>query len=342
MSDALDGARLPAIPVAIEVTDAGTRLSALIGEGASPRRVQERLSLPLRPDEAHDGIAEFVFRALQDTEGHAGAGRSQQPPISLAVALAGQVHQASGTVLQADGLPEWSNLALGHRLRQRFPFVSIESAINAAALAESAKGAGAAFASAFYVSLGRRVRAAFVVDGIVIRGAHDSAGQLGHWRVSEDGPRCVCGAAGHLDPIASAQSIVRNMIGLASASEESHAAMLRVAHGRAEAISSAQVLELAGEGDPAAQAVTNAAIDSLSATIANVVAVLDPGGVVVDGPFGQELERLLSRIRAGVHRLTAPFAAPITIVASHFGARGVLEGARLIAEQAADGHGHAG
>lgn len=338
-----DGVRQPIAPVGVEVTDAGTRLIALTGAGATRQRRQERLSHPLGPDDAQMVIAEFAIRALHDTTAADEAAVGQQRLASLAVVIPGLVERASGTVLQADGLPEWTHLALGSQLvGQRFASVTVESAVNAAALAEASLGAGTAFESMFYVSLGRRVSGAWVTDGKVIRGAHDRAGQIGHWRISADGFRCACGAAGHLDPVASAQSIVRNMIGLASGSEESHAAMLAVSHGRAEAMSAAQIFELAREGDAAAEAVTTMAIDGLSVAIANVVAVLDPGGIVIDAPFAGQTERFLDRLRASVGQLTASFAPPTSLVASHFGATGALEGARLIAEQAAWERGHAG
>lgn len=339
MTDQSTDVRRPVVPVGVEVTDAGTQLSALVGAGKASRHLRERLTAPLSPEEARDAIAEISLRAVAQWSR---SGAAYPSRVALGVTVSGRVQATSGVVLRADGLPTWTGFALGQELRQRFAQVTIESAVNAAALAEAWAGAAGEYSSALYVSLGRRVSLAVVVDGAVIRGAHEGAGQLGHWQLAEAGPRCACGAQGHLDPVSSAQSIVRNMIGLASDSERSHAEMLRVAHGRAEAMSAAQVLELADEGEPAARTVINAAVDGLSSAIANVVAALDPGVVVVDGPFAARTEALLDRLRDRVHALTATFAEPVPIVASHFGSLGALEGARLLAERAVVGASNAG
>lgn len=324
--------RRATIPIGVEVTDAGTRLSGLVRWNSTSHPLRERRELPLSPDEAHSAIGNLALRALREANATDG---DQPSKISLCVAISGRVDRASGAVIQADGLPGWAALGLGEQLRQRFSYVVVESVVNAAALAEAWTGAGKARASMLYISLNRRVSAAYVVEGSVLRGAHERAGQLGHWRLSMDGPRCVCGAQGHLDPVASAQSIVRNMIGLASGSEESHEAMLRVAHGRVEAMSAAHVLELAEAGDPLAQAVTNAAIDGLSVVIGNLIAALDPAVIVLDGPFAGKMDALLDLVRSRVHGMTDTYAEPVAIVASLHGPLGALEGARLIAEREA-------
>ena len=331
MSETPDKRAAPPTPVGVEVADAGVRLTALVGSDSSGRRFQERRSSPIQATEAHSVIADFALRSLIEAGLLDDKERVDHlPHVSLCVAIAGRVGGAS-VVLQAQGLPEWANLPLGKLLSQRVARARVESAVQAAALAEATIGAGNGSSSVLYVAIGRRISSALVVGGEIWHGAHDGAGQLGHWRVAAQGPRCVCGAQGHLDPLASAQSIVRNMIGLASDSDESHSAMLRVTHGRAEAMGAAQVMRLAIEGDRAAESVMSAAIDGLSDALANLVAILDPEIIVLEAPFGAETEAVIAALRERVNTLTATFAEPATIVASGLGPLATLEGARLLA-----------
>jgi glucokinase len=165
----------------------------------------------------------------------------------------------------------------------------------------------------------------------VVRGAHDKAGEIGHWRVGASGPRCACGAEGHLEPVASAQAIVRAMIGRASDSDESLEAILRVTHRRAEALTAAQVVRLADEGDPIATSVIGAAVEGLAAALANLTAVLDPAIIVLDGPFAGQWDTFIGRIQERMRAWTPGFAATATIIPSRLGTRAVLEGARLLA-----------
>jgi glucokinase len=75
------------------------------------------------------------------------------------------------------------------------------------------------------------------------------------------------------------------MIGRASASDESTAAMLRISGGRAEAMSATQVVELAATGDAAAQSVIEDAADALASALAALCLALDPGSIVIGGPL---------------------------------------------------------
>jgi glucokinase len=159
-----------------------------------------------------------------------------------------------------------------------------------------------------YVALGRTVSAAFLLDGRLYRGAHGRSGDLAHWLVRPDGPRCSCGARGHLQPIASAQSLVRTMIGRAVDHPASEAAMLRVSGGRAEAMTAPQVARLAAEGDPVAAGVIGEAVEALAAALANLVAALDPGVVVLGGPLAAG-DAFLGPLGERLAALCRPFGA---------------------------------
>jgi glucokinase len=91
------------------------------------------------------------------------------------------------------------------------------------------------------------------------------------------------------------------MIGHASASDESTAAMLRVSGGRAEAMSAAQVVKLAVAGDPAAQSVVQDAVEALADALAALSLMLDPGCIVIGGPLaladGYYFQALDKRLR---------------------------------------------
>jgi glucokinase len=100
------------------------------------------------------------------------------------------------------------------------------------------------------------------------------------------------------------------MIGRASASDESTAAMLRASGGRAEATSAAQVVALAAEGDLAAQSVIQDATEALATALAALSLMLDPGVIVVGGPLALANPyyfRLLNeRLRAHTVRTISP------------------------------------
>jgi glucokinase len=208
--------------------------------------------------------------------------------------------------------------------------VAVASATGAGALAEAERFGKSPGQRALYVSNGRTITSALVVDGVVEGGE----GQLGHLRVWDEGPRCSCGLRGHLEPIASAQSIVRTMIGRASGSDESHAAMLRISGGRAEAMTASQVVALAEQGDPIATDVVGVVLDALAIALADVVAVAAPSVVILGGPLVEAGEGFIGRLRERVVALVAPFAVPPVLRWGMLEPFAALLGAALVAELA--------
>lgn len=87
--------------------------------------------------------------------------------------------------------------------------VVIEDTARAAALAEARGGAAAGTADVLFLSLGDRIGAALILDGILYRGAAGVAGELGHVVVKENGARCTCGNYGCLQTLASRGAILQ-------------------------------------------------------------------------------------------------------------------------------------
>lgn len=70
------------------------------------------------------------------------------------------------------------------------------AALGAYALHGSPHGAGGSMA---YLNLGTGIAAGFVKDGALWRGAHGTAGEVGHISVDPNGPLCKCGQRGCIE-----------------------------------------------------------------------------------------------------------------------------------------------
>jgi glucokinase len=319
--------------VGVEIADSGTRLVVALSTERGARRWHARLPAPPTATEAVARIHELIARALAESNTapeHAG-----RPDVSVGVALAGRVDAARGMVRDLPLAHGWQDFPLAAALTARWggPAV-IHTTTQAAALAEARLGAGRGRRELIYLVLGRGVMASFVLRGRVYYGAHGQTGDLGHWQANEHGPRCSCGALGHLEPIASAQSLVRNMIGKAVDRPESNAAMLHITGGRAEAMTAEQVVTLAARGDPAAGEVVGAALDALAPALANLVASLDPEAIVLGGPLASAGEAFLGPLRTRLETLCRPFTSPPVLLVGELEPAAALTGAVLSAELA--------
>lgn len=308
--------------VGIELAEAGTRISALAEISGGIRTATRRSRMPPSPEEAAEQIVGLVAELTANTELRA---------VGLGIAVNGRVDAATGVIHTLRYATGWEEVALADRVAatMRIP-VSLDTATNAAALAEAHRGAGGGYSHVLYVLPAQSVTSAYIVSGCVVRGASGMEGQIAHLQVRESGPRCSCGATGHLEPLASAQAIVRNMIGRASESDESIAAMLRTSAGRAEAMSAAQVARLAAEGEPAASAVLADALDALASALVCALALLDPDVIVLGGPLAMAGSWYFEQLRTRVRDKRQPFAPP-PLVAGTLEPRAILLGALEVA-----------
>jgi glucokinase len=321
--------------VGVEIADSGTRMVVALEAERATRRWYTRLAAPPSAPEAVEHVHTLIARALADSgtpSADDGAG------VAIGVALAGQVDAARGVVRDVRLAAGWTDYPLASVLAERWggPVV-VRTTTQAAALAEAQVGAGRGRGDLLYLVLGRSISAGFVLGGTVYCGPRGRAGDLAHWLVRPGGPRCSCGAQGHLEPIASAQSLVRRMIGRAVDHEDSNAAMLRISGGRAEAMTAEQVVHLAVEGDPVARAVVDEALDALAPALANLVAVLDLEAIVLGGPLALAGEGFLEPLGARLAAFRPPVAPAPLLLAGELEPGAALIGA-LLSAGATRGH----
>lgn len=320
--------------VGVEIADGGMRMVATLASAdmtdnsatTTGRRWHHHLASPPTPEEALAALNELIEQALAE-------GRAEGThPEGVGIALWGDVDPTRGTTLGMPHASGWEDFPLAARLADHWRTqVRLQSAATVAGLAEATSGAGRDARVMLYLHSGRTITSALIVAGAIVPGASGRAGKLGHWLVQPNGPRCSCGMVGHLDPIASAQTIVRRTIGLASGSDSSTAAMLRVSGGRAEAMSVRQVVQLAREGDLSAATVLDDAWDALAVALANLVAALDPGVIVIGGAPAEAGDAFCGPLRERLETLCGSWRPAPAILPGALEPRAALLGACLLA-----------
>lgn len=236
------------------------------------------------------------------------------------------------TMYRAEG---WDQLPLKDVIEQQCGFPTIvDNDANAAALGEGKFGAGMGERNLVYIGLGRGIGAGIVLNGAIYHGVGTMAGELGHTIVKEEGPLCPCGRRGHLEAIASAQAIVRTMIGLSVEYPQTEEAIRRVTGDRAEAMTVDQVFRLAAEGDPVARGVIHEALHYLAISLANLVNLLDPGMIIIGGVVALAGDLLFGPLRQMVPPLCLRASTePVRIVPAALGSEAALKGAIALALQ---------
>lgn len=317
--------------VGIEISGSGARQSVALADLNGTILKQVRRPLEYVPDT--DTVLHLIDSMLNEVAGpeHLRDGRI----LRVGVAVGGPVDSAHGVVRTLHHAHGWDNFPLQDYFAERLdtPCI-IDNNANAAALAEVQRGVGAGERVALYVGLGRGIGGGLVVNGRIYHGTTCTAGEIGHILVKEDGPKCSCGRFGHLEAIASAQAIVRTMIGQSVEYPETEAAIRRVTAGRAESLNAAQVFRLASEGDPVARHLVDEVQRSLGIALANIVHLVNPGMIILGGQVAQAGSALVEPLQKRVQALCLPAASEaLRIVQGSLGVQANILGAITLALQ---------
>lgn len=207
--------------------------------------------------------------------------------------------------------PGWGELKIAERTEERFGLPALlDNDANAAAVGEHLYGAGRRVRDMFYLIAHRGVGGAAIVNGLLHRGAHGGAGEIGHTVVDIEGPRCGCGRYGCLEAFAGRAAIARRA-----------SRALKLAGGgtmaglEADEVTAEAVIDAGLSGDQLARRILEETGEYLGLGIVGAINVLDPELIVLGG----------STIRAGEIVLE-----PATRVVRNRALPGLAEHARIV------------
>jgi predicted NBD/HSP70 family sugar kinase len=192
----------------------------------------------------------------------------QAPLLGVGICVPGVVDRPDLGNVDAPVLG-WRDVPLGRHLRGVLGVpILVENGVKALAFGECLYGLGRARHTFVVLTIGRGIGFAYVAGGTVQRGAHGSAGEIGHVVVEADGPLCWCGRRGCLEAFAGSDGLIT--AARASGTLSRRDGMRRLA-------------ALADKGDPRAVAVYAKAAERLGRFLAGSIGALDPEVVLIAG-----------------------------------------------------------
>jgi glucokinase len=313
----------------------GTKILSVVVDGEM--RVVSR---DQRPTEAHEEspAGEFgpghVIQRMVESMRAAAAGRRLD---AVGISSPGPLNPVTGVVSSASNLPGWRNVPVTRLMSEGLGVpVWLEHDAKAAAIAEHRLGAGRGASNLVLMALGTGIGAGLILDGRVYRGTSGAAGEIGHTRIVEDGPRCSCGRTGCLEALASGWSLARDAAALIE--REPDGILARMSRDEDELPSARTLERAAGAGDASAAGAIRAAGRHLGAGLVNVVNVFNPQVIAISGNL-RKLEGYLSVALEVVEREAfRQTFADVRIVETAVGDDASALGAALVAHDGLAGH----
>ena len=136
--------------------------------------------------------------------------RGREKVTSITIAAPGPIDIERGVLVNPPNLPGWHNVPLADMLRRATGArAHVANDADMAGLGEFHRGAGRGSKNMVYITWSTGVGGGLIVDGRLHRGAHGTAGEVGHMIIDPDGPLDNCGQRGCLEAMVGGASLAR-------------------------------------------------------------------------------------------------------------------------------------
>jgi len=293
--------------VAVAVDVRASRTYIMITDSIG-RQLGDIRSFPTRisPEEFVSSLASQIKSTLKT---YADGANCQ----GIGIVIPGVLDRRSGLVLHAPTL-HWQNINLLEPLQNEFENVEIhlENSGKACALSQiwSVRGDGTTLNDIVFVSVSDGVGVGVVMNGEVVRGRHNTAGEFGHVPLSIDGPQCSCGANGCWEAYISNPATLSRYFGR------------NMSERRPQSIDIAEftiedLIARSRNNDSKAITTLQSTARYLGLGLASIINALDPSMIYIGGEITEAWDLIEAQVRDAVRErtLTAKLGeAPIRIV----------------------------
>ncbi len=224
----------------------------------------------------------------------------------IGVVVPGMVEHSTMRVLHAPTLG-WRDVDLREPLAAATGLrVEVENSGRACALAQmwALGGAACAHGDLVFVSVSDGIGVGVLINGEVLRGRHNIAGEAGHIPLSLDGPRCSCGANGCWEAYISNRATLARYFGRSPQDGPQDAQQRR--------FTVEDLVARARGGDAKAVAALEATARYLGLGLASVVNVFDPSCVCIGGEIMLAWDLIEGAVRSALAERVLVAAAAST------------------------------
>ncbi|MEH6991831.1 ROK family transcriptional regulator [Neobacillus drentensis] len=246
--------------------------------------------------------------------------------LGIGFAMHGLVDPDQGLAIFSPHL-RLENIPIKVSLENEFNFpVIVENDVRALAIAESWFGQGQGVSDFICLSVGRGIGSGIFINNEIYKSSFNTAGEIGHTILDINGPKCQCGNNGCLEAYASESAILNNVKKELITNQDS-LIHIWIKDGSDE-LSIKMVFKAAKQGDRFAISILEDAGKSLGLAAANMINILKPSKLIVEGSIFEEGDFVLSPLLEMIEKYTFKSShEEIPVVCSNLGKTGMVLGA---------------
>lgn len=299
--------------------DIGGTKTAIVLSSELPQ-VISRIEFETAPKLGPEPALERIYSSIETSL--AAQNLTPRNLAAIGVSCGDPLDRVGGVIQEPPNLPSWVNIPIKALLEERFGVpCKLENDANAGAVAEHRFGAGTGTRNMVFITVGTGLGAGLIIEGQLYHGSTDSAGEVGHIRLTRSGP-VGYGKAGSVEGWASGGGMAQVAMRAARSAQKRGQKSLLLPVPEDGSITARDVATAAQQGDPLALQILRHSSQRLGEALAVIVDLINPECIVAGGIAMRLGDLFLEPARRVLHReaLARP-AAMCRVVPATLGER---------------------
>jgi len=285
----------------------GTKTAVIVS--ADPPHVIKRVEFATLPDDGPEPAIGKIKSSLRALLAEAGA--KSASIAGIGVSCGSPLDAKRGIIQAPPNLSTWIDIPIVDILGAEFGCpVYLENDANAGALAEHRFGAGKGTRNMVFLTMGTGFGAGIIIDGRIYQGTNGNAGEIGHVRLTADGP-VGYHKAGSAEGWVSGGGVAQWVTAMINDARNTGERSILTDRAREHRVTARDVGLAAAKGDDLACRIVVKLGEKLGDALAILVDILNPERIVIGGLAMRLGELLLEPARKTLAREALPHSVAV-------------------------------
>jgi glucokinase len=171
-------------PYYLGIDIGGTKCAVIAG--TEEMQILKKISFPTETSKGPGHAINLLLRSASEIADNLGPTRLK----AIGISCGGPLDSIQGIVQSPPNLPGWNDIPIVSLFKDKFNVpVFLQNDANACALAEWKFGAGKGTQNMVFLTFGTGMGGGIIINGRLYSGTNDLAGEVGHIRLADEGPR---------------------------------------------------------------------------------------------------------------------------------------------------------